>query len=99
MPHAAFRNRILSRTMVIWLGMRMVLLILSPLMGEPVIRVPFLAATAIALIAGALTILDATRHNELFILSNLGIPTSTVHFLALTPPALLELLIWVAPLS
>ncbi len=53
---------------------------------------PPAAVALVGLVAG-LALLDSKRRNEILFLANVGVPFSTLAFLAALPPAVIELLL------
>ena len=97
--HPAFLNGLLTRSVIIWFGVRGLLLVaglLLPTLPGAVQLVPTLpGAGAVVALTALLTALDGRRHSETVLLANLGVPESRLVLIAMIPPGALETMIQV----
>jgi hypothetical protein len=89
---------ILLRALLIWVGVRLLVLMGGAMIGELLLRISALSVITIILVSAFLTLADLTRRREALFLANLGVPTRMIVLLSVIPAALGEMVlaVWVS---
>lgn len=94
LPPRAFLIPLVTRALIIWAGVRVVLVLgIAMLDAGVAFQLPASVAIAVALVAGTLAWLEARRRHEHLLLGNLGVSQPTLFLIGLLPAALSESLI------
>lgn len=79
------------RSLLLWIGVRLFVLMGGAVVGELLLRVTALSAAIIIVVSVFLTLATLTRRREALFLANLGVRTSTILMLAAIPACLGEI--------
>lgn len=90
LPPRRLLRLILLRALLIWVGVRLLILLAGAMIGELLLRVSALSVITIILVSVFLTLADLTRRREALFLANLGVPTRVMVMLSVIPVILGE---------
>jgi hypothetical protein len=100
-PPRAFVIALVTRALIIWAGMRVLLALgIALLDAGPPFRLPASTAFVLALVAATLGWIEVRRRREHLLLGNLGVGQAALFLIGLVPAAILEsllLLVWHVP--